>query len=39
MLFMVIERFRNRDPKSIDRRLREQGREMPVGLEYIDSWV
>ena len=39
MLFMVIERFRNRDPKPIYRRLREGGRHMPVGLEYIDSWV
>ena len=39
MLFMVIERFRNRDPKPIYRRLREQGRQMPVGLEFIDSWV
>jgi hypothetical protein len=39
MLFMVIERFRNRDPKPVYRRLRESGRHMPVGLEYIDSWV
>lgn len=39
MLFMVIEHFRNRDPKPIYRRLRESGRQMPVGLEYIDSWV
>ena len=39
MLFMVIERFRNRDPKPIYRRLRERGRQMPVGLEFIDSWV
>jgi hypothetical protein len=39
MLFMVIERFRNRDPKPVYRRLRESGRHMPVGLEYIDSWI
>ena len=39
MLFMVIERSRNRDPKPVYRRLRESGRHMPVGLEYIDSWV
>jgi hypothetical protein len=39
MLFMVIERFRNRDPKPIYRRLRQSGRMMPDGLEYIDSWV
>ncbi|MCC6364978.1 MAG: DUF3303 family protein [Bryobacterales bacterium] len=39
MLFLVIERFRNRDPRPICRRLRESGRSMPDGLEYIDSWV
>ena len=39
MLFMVIERFRNRDPKPIYRRLRESGRQMPAGLKFVDSWV
>ena len=39
MLFMVIERFRNRDPKPIYRRLRERGRQMPEGLRFVDSWV
>jgi uncharacterized protein DUF3303 len=39
MLFMVIERFRNRDPKPIYRRLRDEGRHMPDGLKYIDSWI
>ena len=39
MLFMVIEWFRNRDPKPIYRRLRDQGRQMPDGLKYIDSWI
>lgn len=39
MLFMVIERFRNRDPKPIYRRLGESGRMMPAGLRFIDSWV
>jgi hypothetical protein len=39
MLFMVIERFRNRDPKPIYRRLRESGRQMPEGLKFVDSWV
>jgi len=39
MLFMVIERFRNRDPKPIYRRLRDEGRHMPEGLKYIDSWI
>ena len=36
---MVIERFRNRDAKPVYRRLRDLGRQMPVGLEFIDSWV
>ena len=39
MLFMVIERFRNRDPKPIYRRLQESGRQMPAGLKFVDSWV
>jgi hypothetical protein len=39
MLFMVIEHFRNRDPKPIYRRLREEGRKMPSGLKFIESWV
>jgi Protein of unknown function (DUF3303) len=39
MLFMVIERFRNRDPKPIYRRFREAGRQMPEGLRYVDSWI
>lgn len=39
MLFMVIERFRNRDPKPIYRRLRDEGRHMPEGLKYVDSWI
>jgi hypothetical protein len=32
MLFMVIERFRNRDAKAVYRRFREQGRGAPEGL-------
>jgi hypothetical protein len=39
MLFMVIERFKARDPAPIYARLREQGRSMPEGLRYVDSWV
>ncbi len=39
MLFMVIERFTGRDPVPIYERLREQGRALPDGLEYIESWV
>jgi hypothetical protein len=39
MLFMVIERFKDRDPAPIYARLREQGRALPDGLRYVDSWV
>ena len=39
MKFMVIERFRNRDAVAVYRRFRDQGRMMPEGLKYIDSWV
>ena len=39
MLFMVIERFKNRDAVAVYRRFREQGRMMPEGLTYVGSWV
>jgi hypothetical protein len=39
MLYMVIERFKNRDAQAIYRRFREKGRMMPEGLSYLDSWV
>jgi hypothetical protein len=39
MLFMVVERFRNQDAKSIYRRLAEKGRMMPDGLTFLNSWV
>jgi len=39
MLFMVIERFRDRDAKAVYRRLRDQGRGVPAGLTYVDSWI
>jgi len=39
MLFMVIERFRNRDAKAVYRRFRDQGRMMPDGLRYVGSWI
>ena len=39
MLFMVIERFKNRDAVAVYRRYREQGRMTPDGLEYVQSWV
>ena len=39
MLFMVIETFREGGAKSAYRRFRDQGRLMPEGLAYVDSWV
>lgn len=39
MLFMVIERFRNQDAKSVYRRLQEKGRLMPEGVTFVNSWV
>lgn len=39
MLFMVIERFKNRDALAIYRRFRDEGRMMPEGLRYVGSWV
>ncbi len=39
MLFMVIERFKNRDAKAVYRRFRDQGRMAPDGLTYVESWV
>ena len=39
MLYMVLERFKNRDAKAVYGRFREKGRMAPEGLNYIDSWV
>ncbi len=39
MLFMVIERFKNRNARAVYRRFREKGRMAPEGLTYVDSWV
>jgi hypothetical protein len=39
MLFMVIERFKDRNPAPIYVRLKEQGRALPADLRYVDSWI
>ena len=39
MLFMVIERFADNDMVPVYQRLRDQGRGLPEGREYLDSWV
>src|SRR5207244_5051720 len=37
MLYMFVEHFK--DSPAIYRRLREKGRMMPEGLEYVSSWI
>ena len=39
MLFMIIEQFQNSDMLPIYKRVRDEGRSLPEGLTYIDSWV
>ena len=39
MLYMVIERYKNRDAKPVYARFREKGRMMPEGVSYVNSWV
>jgi hypothetical protein len=39
MLFMVIEKYRDGDPKPVYRRLKEKGRMAPPGAHYLASWV
>jgi len=39
MLFMVIEKFINNDPRPIYQRLDESGRMMPAELTYVNSWI
>lgn len=36
---MVFERFKEGAALQVYRRLREKGRMMPEGLEYVSSWV
>lgn len=39
MLYMVYERFKEGAVPEIYRRLREKGRMMPEGLDYVSSWI
>jgi hypothetical protein len=39
MLFMMIERFKNRDALAVYRRFTEKGRMAPEGLTYMGSWI
>jgi Protein of unknown function (DUF3303) len=39
MLFMVIERFKDQDAIPAYKRVRDEGRKLPDGLKYLNSWV
>ena len=39
MLYMVVERFVNGDPRPVYARFAQRGRMAPDGLEYRGSWV
>lgn len=39
MHYMVVERFKEGAAPQIYQRLRDQGRMMPRGLEYVSSWI
>ena len=39
MLFMVIERFKNDDPRPVGDRFMREGRMLPAGVVYHSSWV
>ncbi len=39
MMFMVIESFRNRDPRPVGERFRARGRMMPPDVGYVASWL
>jgi len=39
MLFMVVERFAPGQLLDVYAHLREHGRGLPAGLEFIDSWM
>lgn len=36
---MVVEHFKNCDPAPVYKRYAEQGRLMPDGLRYVNSWI
>jgi hypothetical protein len=36
---MVIERFKDRDPIPVYKRVRDAGIKFPDGLKYVGSWV
>ena len=39
MLYLIIERFHNGNPKPVYDRFDAHGRMAPDGVRYVDSWV
>ena len=39
MRYLIIEHFRDGDPRPVYRRFRDAGRLAPDGLTYVSSWV
>ena len=39
VLYMVIERFKDKNAIAVYRRFRDHGRLAPEGLHYVSSWV
>jgi len=39
MFFMVIERFKNGDPRPAGERFQREGRMLPEGVAYHASWL
>ena len=36
---MIVERFRDSDMLPVYQRVRDEGRSLPEGLTYVNSWV
>jgi hypothetical protein len=39
LLYVVVEHFRDGNPRPVYQRFRERGRLAPPGLTYVNSWV
>jgi Protein of unknown function (DUF3303) len=39
MRYMIVEHFRDGDPRPVYARFHARGRMMPDGVHYVDSWV
>jgi Protein of unknown function (DUF3303) len=39
VLFMVVEHFKGAGARAVYERVRREGRMLPDGVRYVDSWV